>query len=545
MTSLHSITTTPARETTVLSAMLDAQALKHADRTLIVFDSGEEWTYAQTRTHARRMAAALGRLGVKKGDTVLVWLPSGPMIFTLHIALSYLGAIFVPINLALKGNVLQHVVGNSGARLIICHAELAERLAAIELGKLESMVVLGSATRGASPALRELPETALTSDDEDFVDGNAQPWDPHGIFYTSGTTGPSKGVTCPHVHTAVMARVALRFLLESDRFMINMPYFHLAGALVPFVVIERGASMAMITRFRTPTFWDDVRRSGSTACYILDSIRTFLMKQPPDPRDRDNPMRVVVQQPLSHDSLEFSERFGVTIYTQWDMTELLPVILSDPITGPLPPAKGYCGKATPFSPRCELRIVDDFDCEIPDGQVGELIVRCDQPWVISPGYWANPEATARSWRNGWFHTGDLFRKDAEGNYYYIDRTKDSIRRRGENVSSSEVEAEVLAHPDVHLAAAIAVPSEHSEDEVMVVVQAKPDRSLDPKALFDFLGPRMPHYMLPRFIRVVSEFAMTETIKIRKNVLREEGVTPDTWDREKAGIVVKAQRIGEK
>jgi crotonobetaine/carnitine-CoA ligase len=545
VTAMLPIATNPVRETSVLSAMLDAQAERIGDRTLILFDSGEEWSYAETRRQARRMAAALGRLGVRKGDTVLVWLPSGQTIFTLHFALSYLGAIFVPINLALKGTVLQHVVANSGARLIVTHQELVDRLAAIDLGKLETMVVVGGAAGETVPAMRELSEDALVSDDEDFVDGNAQPWEPHGIFYTSGTTGPSKGVICPHVHTAVMARLALRFLLESDRFLINMPYFHLAGALVPFAVIERGASMAMITRFRTSTFWDDVRRTGATACYILDSIRTFLMKQPPDPRDRDNPMRVVVQQPLSYDSLDFAERFGLTVYTQWDMTELLPVIMSDAITGPQPPAKGYCGKAMPFSPRCDLRLVDDNDCEVPDGQVGELIVRCEQPWVISPGYWGNPEATACTWRNGWFHTGDLFRRDAEGNYYYVDRTKDSIRRRGENVSSSEVEAEVLAHPAVQLAAAIAVPSEHSEDEVMVVVKAKPGQSVDPAALFEFLLPRMPHYMLPRFIRVVEEFVMTETIKIRKNVLRAEGVTADTWDREKAGIQVKAQRIGER
>ncbi|MCG7505399.1 AMP-binding protein [Mesorhizobium retamae] len=541
------VTTNPTRETSVISAMLDAEAARHGDRTLIVFDSGDTWSYSETRRRARRKAAALGRLGVKKGDAVLVWLPSGPTIFTLHLALSYLGAIFVPLNLALKGSVLQHVVSNSGANLVICHADLVDRLAAIDTCKLDSMVVVGGPRdlSEKTPALRELPELALASDDEDFVDGLAQPWEPHGIFYTSGTTGPSKGVICPHVHTAVMSRHALRFLVESDRFMINMPYFHLAGALVPFAVIERGASMSMITRFRTQTFWDDVRRTESTVCYILDSIRTFLMKQPPDARDRDNPMRVVVQQPLSHDSLEFADRFGLTVYTQWDMTELLPVIMSEAIGGPRPPAKGYCGKAGELSPRSELRIVDDHDCEVPDGQIGELIVRCEQPWVISPGYWGNPEATARSWRSGWFHTGDLFRKDSEGNFYYVDRTKDSIRRRGENVSSSEVEADVLGHPDVHLAAAIAVPSEHSEDEVMVVVKAKPDRSVDPAELFEFLVPRMPHYMLPRFIRVVEEFAMTETIKIRKNVLRDEGVTPDTWDRERAGIVVKAQRIGER
>jgi carnitine-CoA ligase len=533
----------PSRANAVLAGILDAQVERIGDRTLMLFDSGESWTYHEAQAAARKTAAGLAKLGVRKGDPVLVWLPNGPLIFRLHLALSYLGAIFVPINLALKGGVLQHIVTNSSARLIICHQELLERLTTIDLGALDSVVPV-EGDGDARLALTHHTEATLAGDLADFVDAKAKPSDVHGIFYTSGTTGPSKGVICPSLHTAVMAKVALRFLEEDDRFLINMPYFHLGGALVPFAVIARGASMAMLTRFRTQTFWDDVRRTGATACYILDSIRTFLMKQPALPDDADNPLRYVVQQPLSHDSAGFSKRFDVTVFTQWDMTEVLAVILSGPVSRTTNVQKGYCGDAAIFHPHCDIRIVDDCDMEVGDGEAGELVVRCDQPWVISPGYWQMPEATANVWRNGWFHTGDIFRKNAEGSYFYVDRIKDAIRRRGENISSSEVEAEALAHDDIELAAAVAVPSEHSEDEVLLVIKPKPGRSVDPRACFDFLLPRLPHYMLPRFIRVVETMQMTETIKIRKNVLRDEGVTAGTWDREAAGIVVRATRIGE-
>lgn len=534
--------TMPPREASVLSAMLDAQADRIGDAPLMLFDDGEVWSYAQTRARARGTAAALAELGVRRGDRVLVWLPNGRLIFCLHLALSYLGAVFVPINLAWKGGMLEHVIANSGARLIICHAELVERLEHVGLADVETLIVAGGDGVSVPESLRRLDESVLSSEAEPPA-LDVEPWEPHGIFYTSGTTGPSKGVICPHLHTAVMAKVALRFLLPEDRFLISMPYFHLAGALVPFAVIATGASMAMLTRFRTSTFWDDVRATGSTVCYILDSIRTFLMKQPPRPDDADNPLRVAVQQPLSHDSVDFARRFGLTIYTQFDMTEILPVILSEPIGERGPPGPGYCGRAVPIWPPCEVRIVDEAEREVPRGATGQLILRCSLPWVITPGYWGMPEATAAAWRNGWFHTGDVFRQDDEGHFYFVDRMKDSIRRRGENISSSEVEAEALAHDGIELAAAIAVPSEHSEDEVMLVVKPKPGRTVDYRELFEFLSPRMPHYMLPRYIRVMEAMEMTATIKVRKDALRRDGVTPDTWDREAAGIVVRGQHIG--
>jgi crotonobetaine/carnitine-CoA ligase len=177
------------------------------------------------------------------------------------------------------------------------------------------------------------------------------------------------------------------------------------------------------------------------------------------------------------------------------------------------------------------------------GTIGELIVRTDMPWAMNSGYHKNPEATAKAWRNGWFHTGDAFRKDADGNFYFVDRMKDAIRRRGENISSFEVEAEITAHPAVREAAVVAVKSELSEDEVLAVLAPVPGQTIDPVALIDFLRPRMAHFMIPRYLRILPDLPKTPTQKVQKHILKTEGVTADTWDREKAGIRIAREKIG--
>jgi crotonobetaine/carnitine-CoA ligase len=222
--------------------------------------------------------------------------------------------------------------------------------------------------------------------------------------------------------------------------------------------------------------------------------------------------------------------------TAFNMTEISTPIVS----GVNPTALGTAGKARAG---VEVRVVDENDCEVAPGVVGELIVRTDRPWSMNHGYYKNPEATAAAWRNGWFHTGDAFRHDEEGNFFFIDRIKDAIRRRGENISSFEVESEVTQFGAVAEAAAIPVPSEHNEDEVMVVVSAAPGQVVAPRALFDFLEPRMAHFMLPRYIRIMDELPKTPTQKIQKNLLRAAGITNDTWDREAHGIKVRRQKLG--
>ena len=534
----------PPRDQCVFPAMLDAQASRYGSKPLILFEGDEQWTYAEAPRIARQTAAALQHLGVQRGEPVLVWLPNTSDIVRIHFGLCYLGGIFVPINLALKGSVLEHIIVNSGATTIICHAALAPRLETLALGSLERIVVVGGPADGPLE-LTYLDDSVLEGDELDFSEPvpPIQPSEPHGIFYTSGTTGRSKGVIAPHLHTAMHGRCCFRFFKEDDRFLMNLPYFHMGGAIVPFGMLAYGASMALLKEFRTQTFWEEVNRTQSTSCFLLGAISTFLLKQPAQADDARSSLRSAIQQPVTTDSAELSNRFGITLYTQLDMTELPAFILSEALTGDTLKS-GYCGRETVVRPGFEARLVDEHDLEVPVGAAGELVVRCDMPHVISPGYWNMPEATAHAWRNGWFHAGDTLRKDAAGDYFFVDRLNDSIRRRGENISSAEIEEQILSHPAIGNAAAVAVKSELGEDEVLAVVEPKPGQLIPASALFEYLVERLPHYMLPRYIRIMREMPYTETQKVRKATLRLDGVnTPDVWDRESAGYEVKREVIG--
>jgi crotonobetaine/carnitine-CoA ligase len=319
--------------------------------------------------------------------------------------------------------------------------------------------------------------------------------------------------------------------------MMNMPLFHIGGMGVTFVMLARGGSITFVERFDTTSFWEVVRRTQTTSCFLLGVMAVFLEKQPPRPDDADHPMRLVFMVPLAGDIAAFSKRFGMDVYTIFNMTEI-----SSPIVSEVNPTTvGACGKVRPG---VDVRLVDANDCEVPLGTTGEMIVRTDRPWGMNSGYYKNPVATANAWRNGWFHTGDMFRQDPEGNFYFVDRAKDAIRRRGENISSFEVEADVMQHPDVREAAAIGVPSELSEDEVMVVVAPVAGRTIDPVSLIDFLQARMAHFMIPRYVRVLEELPKTPTAKVRKAELREQGITADTWDREAAGLRIRIDRFSK-
>jgi crotonobetaine/carnitine-CoA ligase len=268
---------------------------------------------------------------------------------------------------------------------------------------------------------------------------------------------------------------------------------------------------------------------------LLGAMIPFLMKAPPTPRDRDHCLRQAVMVPLAEDAAEFTARFGVDIYTVFNMTEISCPILSERN----PDAPKTCGRVRAGF---EARVVDDHDMEVPHGTVGELMVRADDPWTMNHGYNANPEATARAWRNGWFHTGDAFRRDEVGNFFFVDRMKDAIRRRGENISSFEVEVEIGAHPKVRETAVVGVPSEFGEDEVMAIVAPVPGGEIDPVEIISFLTPRLPHFMVPRYIRFMADLPKTPTQKIEKHLLRQQGITEDTWDRERAGIRLKREKL---
>jgi crotonobetaine/carnitine-CoA ligase len=257
------------------------------------------------------------------------------------------------------------------------------------------------------------------------------------------------------------------------------------------------------------------------------------MAVPEQPGDADNPLRNVSMGPLVNEVEEFKRRFGVQVSTGYGMTEIAVPLASDAWN--LANATS-CGRVRTGYPGYDVRVVDEWDRPLGPDEVGELIVRTAEPWTMNAGYYNMPAETAAAWRNGWFHTGDAFRYDADGNYYFVDRIKDAIRRRGENISSFEVEAYVIRHPAVAECAAVAVPSEHSEDEVKVVVVPAPGAVVDPRELIEFLMPTMPRFMIPRYVEIVDALPKTPTMRVRKVELRTAAaVTDATWDREAAGV----------
>jgi crotonobetaine/carnitine-CoA ligase len=526
----------PDRRVCVTRYLIDDWAEKRPDQDYLLFETGDRWTYRALRERVIAAAAGLQRLGVGQGDHVAVWLPNGREAMLAFYAINYLGAVFVPFNTAYRGGLLAHVLANSDARVLIVHAGLVERLDAIDTAQVASLVVVGEAAASGRFAVVAFEALAGETADLAPLERPIEPWDPQSIIYTSGTTGPSKGVLSSYCHLYTNAGPETwPFITGEDRFLVNMPVFHIGGMGIPFVMLARGGSIALMESFSTDRFWDFVRATDCTAMFLLGVMATFLIKAPQSPRDRDHSLRIAMMVPLTEDAGPFHRRFGVDIHTIFNMTEISSPIVSDPN----PTQLGVCGK-----PRAgvQVRLVDRHDCEVPVGAVGEMLVRTDRPWAMLSGYHKNPEATAAAWRNGWFHTGDAFRRDAEGYFYFVDRVKDAIRRRGENISSFEVESEITAHPSVREAAVIGVPSEYSEDEVMAVIAPAPGQVIDHAALIDFLAPRMSYFMIPRYIRVLDDLPKTPSAKVRKAELRAEGVTADTWDREAAGIRLRRERL---
>lgn len=527
----------PAPERCVQRYMIDAWAETQPDKTFALFNDGEEWTYRQTRAIAIRTANAFRRLGVRQGERVLVWLPNSADCLRVWFGLNYLGAIFVPINLAYRGKLLEHVVGLSEARLAVVHADLLPRLAEADLKDLREAVVLGG-DRSEVTGLVIHGSEALDSaeDTPPVLDYPIEPWDLQSIIFTSGTTGPSKGVMSSYMHLYSMAAGA-PFLGRDDRYMINLPMFHSGGVMPITAMLVHGGSIAMVDSFSTEDFWPTIRSREITTAILLGVMGSFLIKRPPSDDDKDHPLRTCTYVPLNETAPQFHARFGTEVHTHFNMTEISMPIISDPN----PTALGSAGR---MRAGVDVRLVDENDCEVPIGTVGELVVRTDCPWAMNSGYAGDPVATAAAWRNGWFHTGDGFRRDAGGNFFFVDRLKDAIRRRGENISSFEVESEVLAFHCVRESAAIPVKSSVAEDEVMAVVAVNPDADFDPAELIEFLRPRMAHFMVPRYVRVVESLPRTPTGKIEKVKLRAEGITADTWDREAAGIVIKREKVGQ-
>jgi len=531
------ISAIPPAELCVLRDMLERQAAVQPDALFVAFLRGETWTYGRTLARVRQRAAALRAAGVRQGDHVLCWMGNGPDLLCTWFAVNYLGAVYVPLNTAARGRPLEHILDNADAALMVAHPALLPRLAEVSPGKLRQVLTVdGEGAAADLPAL-SVERLADPPDPGDLpLERPIAPWDTQAIMYTSGTTGAAKGVVSSYVQLFTMGPDAFDFVTAEDRCLIAGPIFHCGSTLYVYCMLGKGGSIAMIPEFRTADFWPAVRETGSTVVLLLGVMANFLLKAPPKDDDRDHPLRKVFIVPFGEEAKAFRERFGCDLYTVYNMTE----IASPLVAGPGISEAGLAG-----TPRgCfELRVVDANDAPLPAGATGELAIRSHRPWALGSGYYRNPEATVAAMRNGWFHTGDAFRVDEQGRYFFVDRIKDVIRRRGENISSFELEAEVCAHPAVKEAVAVAVPSEMSEDEVLVVVTPQPGAPLDPADLIAFLAERVPHFMVPRYVRLVDDLPKTASGKLQKHVLRQEGVAAGVWDREAAGIRLQRQKLG--
>lgn len=524
-------------EDIVFRDLVEKYAKAQPDRIFAQFEDGSIWTWGELREKAVHVARGLRTLGVSQGDHVISWQPTSADAIRTWFGINYLGAVYVPFNTAYRGGLLEHVLWLSDAKVAVVHADLLERMGEVNPHEVKTIVAIGGEARPVK-GYEVLDQAALSPGPPPRADEAPpelkrpiEPWDNQSMIFTSGTTGPSKGVLSSYKQLGMSGNILYYWLTMDDRAMVNLPLFHISGTTLLTRMLAIGGSIAVVESFRTEEFWSVIRRLGVTCTLMMGSISTFLMKLPEDDDQRNSPLKSVLIPPLTSEVIAYAKRIGVDWYTTFSMTEANVPLISRPN----PEKPGTCGR---IRRGAEARIVDEHDNEVPVGTVGELIIRDDEPWALCSGYHKNPEATAKAWRNGWFHTGDAVRCDEDGDFYFVDRLKDAIRRRGENISSYEVEVEVNAHPDVQESAAIAVASEHGEDEVMVVVMPVQGRTIDPKALVEFLIPRMPHFMVPRYVRVMKELPRTPTTKVQKVRLRDAGITDDTFDREAAGIRVR-------
>jgi crotonobetaine/carnitine-CoA ligase len=495
-----------------VASVLTSAAHRWPDRNAVIVDGGR-LTYRELLDRASRFRGVLRALGLRKGDALLVMLDNCIEFVDVFAACGMEGVLQVPVNTEYRGNLLRHAVEVSGARVMLVDSAYAERLDAVApFTTLDHVVYVGDPVSLSSGITTSaLAGISSTPVDDDVT---IREFDAVAIMYTSGTTGPSKGVLVANRHAFQYASAAASVieLGEGDVYYAPLPLFHIAGQwAMLYASWINGATAVVKRKFSVHEFWDDVREYGATTTFLLGAMAQFLYALPGDGEDA-NPMERVLMVPLVADLKGFRQRFRVRVTTCYGSTDVnVPIMSSFDVTDPTvagTPVAGY-----------QVRLVDEDDNDVPDGEVGELVVRPPEPWMTLIEYIGNPEATAHAHRNLWLHSGDMFRRDSNGEYHFVDRLKDAIRRRGENISSYEVESEVNAHPAVAESAAIAVPSQNTEDDLGVVVVPRQGMSVDERELREFVAARAPKFMVPDAIWVIDAMPKTPTGKIQKHELR--------------------------
>lgn len=532
----------------VLPKILKKQAKKLGKKPFLQFGYNKPLSFFQTNQLANKIANGLLALGIEKGDKVAVYMPNSDDYVITWFGILKMGAVMVPINTAYKMDFLQYIIDSSDAKVLFIAEEYLDRMPPIakKIPQLKHVIVW---TRDGSAKFDKhgFNFRKMTSYSK-FI--NAQRGSDPGVdvtfmdfarlMYTSGTTGRSKGVMRPCAADYSSARnyAEIMDVGPKDVCFTCLPLYH-SNAMVMSVypALIKGAKIVVEEKYSASKFWNWIKDHGVTKFNIVGTMAYFMWNTAPVPEEKDHKVKLVLGSPAPHDIIEdFMKRFNIKFMEGYGLTEIGQCTWMRPGE---PFRVGSCGKE---APGYEIKIADpDTDEEVPRGHIGEIIVRPRTPNIMLHFYNKMPEKTVQDFRNFWFHTGDAGMMDKQGYIYFVDRVKDYIRRRGENISSFEVEKIVNSHPEVEESGAIGVKADagrYSEDEVMIVVVPKKGKKIDPKKLMKFMEARMPAFMLPRFIRFEADLPKTGTERVQKNKLRQKGITKDTWDREKAGYKVK-------
>jgi len=531
------VPTVPDRRSWTLPQVLKWRAGTHSERIFLdVPGDGVRMSFAETYEVAQHIASGLLERGHEPGDRLIIMMGNNAEYLLAWLGSSLAGMAEVPINTAYRGTFLEHQVSTVGPTGAVVSPDMAERLleSAAACATVRRVYVVGSTPEEAAVdrAVIDLRAAGFLAEPFDVLRTapryplpEIRPQDLAAVFFTSGTTGLSKGVSMSHSHLYFFADegVSLVQLSDQDVYLSVGPLFHgNAQFLAAYPALITGARFVLREKFSASRWSAWIRESGATVTNLVGVMSDFLWKQPPAPNDSDNALRCVWAVPNpSNIATEFKQRFGIAeLVENFGLTEIAMPILT-PYGAQRP--RGAAGLAV--ADWYDVRLVDpETDEEVATGEVGELVVRPHVPWTTSLGYFGMPEKTADALRNCWFHTGDGLRRDENGWYYFVDRLKDAIRRRGENISSYEVEQALLAHPGIVECAVVGVPAGGSadEDEVMAVVVRDPRVEVMPEELWVWCDDAMPSFAVPRYLRFTDELPKTPSGKLQKKSLRDAG-----------------------
>ncbi|MCC6197244.1 MAG: AMP-binding protein [Burkholderiales bacterium] len=494
-------------------------------------EGGRTVTVAELDRESNRVANALAQLGARKGDRVALMLANSVEHFILFFALAKLGACNVSVNVHLRGDSLAHVLRDADPALVVADAEHGDELAAL----LPSLAVRSVIWRNPRDGLAGVDFASLLAHGiADAIPAQVRPEDMTAIIYTSGTTGMPKGVMLTDKMLRVSAWAAARECAARDGDVLHMwePLYHIGGAEVLILAVQKRVTLALVPRLRVSRLWAEAREYGATHIHFLGGILGLLLAQPARPDDRDHCVRVAWGGGCpEHVWKAFEERFGVQIHDAYGMTEC-----SSFATQNLDGVAGSIGKALPY---LDLTIVGEDGSALGPDQPGEIRMREKVPGILTAGYWRNPEATAEVLRDGELRTGDLACVDRHGYFRYLGRKKDSVRRRGENISAAEVEQVLDEHPDVVESAVIGVRNDLADEDVKAVIRPRPGAALDALALVKWCEGRLAYFQVPRFVEFVEDFPRTPSQRVRKEALSRD--TGNCWDLERSGYELKRQR----